>query len=140
MTVEVSNVKGTLTSIVKAANHTLLADEPLKVGGKDKGPSPYDYLLTALGSCMVITLRMYADRKEWDLQEVKVQLSHDKDYPTDCEDCENASTKIDVIDRTLEFKGDLDDRQRQRLMQIADKCPVHKTLTTDTEIHSKLLV
>ncbi len=116
------------TSQVLAGKHHLIADEPTSVGGDDLGPSPYQYLLTALGSCTSMTLRMYADRKNWDLQEVDVHLSHFKDHKQDCEECEKPSSKIDVIERELAFKGNLDEQQRAKLAEIADRCPVHRTL------------
>ncbi|MGH1335652.1 MAG: OsmC family protein [Aureispira sp.] len=120
--------EGFLTTI-QAGVHQLIADEPKSLGGSDKGPNPYDYLLSSLGACTVITMRMYATRKEWPLEGVEVQLRHSKDYYKDCMDCEATSAKVDIIERRIQLKGDLDEQQIKRLMKIADKCPVHKTLT-----------
>jgi putative redox protein len=119
---------------ITAGKHTLAADEPASVGGTDKGPTPYDYLLGALGSCTAMTLRMYADRKEWPLDSVTVRLSHGKIYADDCANCETETGKIDRIEREIELEGDLDDAQREKLLEIADKCPVHRTLTSETII------
>lgn len=127
------------TTDILAGNHSLLADEPLSVGGDDLGPSPYGYLNAALGACTSMTLRMYADRKKWPLESVTVHVSHGKDYAKDCEDCEDNKSKIDVFDRTIELEGDLDTSQRKRLMEIADRCPVHRTLHNDIEVRTKLI-
>lgn len=127
------------TSDIKSGVHQLIADEPEDYGGNDLGPSPYDYLLAALGSCTTMTLRMYADRKKWDLKEVKVHLDHSKTHAEDCNKCEESSgNKIDTIERIIELDGDLDDEQRNRLLEIADKCPVHKTLQSDIKVDTKL--
>ncbi len=113
---------------VLANGFPLVADEPVAVGGTNTGPGPYDYLLTALGSCTAMTLRMYADRKDWPLDAVTVRLSHRKVHARDCAECETDGGYVDVIHRDLELFGDLDDEQRARLLEIADRCPVHKTL------------
>ncbi|BDS14768.1 OsmC family protein [Aureispira anguillae] len=126
------------TSEIKAGNHNLKADEPTAVGGNDLGPSPYDLLLSSLGACTAMTLKMYASRKGWDLKEVVVELSHSKDYYKDCMDCEETGTKVDLIERQIHIKGDLDEKQLERMMKIADKCPVHKTLTSETIIKTTL--
>ncbi len=124
------------TTEIKAGKHSLLADEPAEVGGADFGPTPYDLLLSALGACTSMTLRMYADLKKWPLKTVRVHLNHAKDYASDCSDCEDHKSKIDKIDRTIELTGDLDDQQRKRLLQIADRCPVHKTLHNTVEVNT----
>ncbi len=126
------------TSKVIAGQHSLLADEPVSVGGNDFGPTPYDYLLTALGACTAMTLRMYADRKQWPVAEINVHLDHNEKHALDCDHCEDPTAKIDHIDRFIEVKGNLDDSQLKRLLEIADKCPVHKTLHAQVEIRSEM--
>lgn len=113
--------------------HVLIADEPVDVGGTDTGPGPYDFLLTALGACTAMTIRMYADLKKLPLTKVRVTLKHDKIHAEDCADCETTVGKLDRIVRDLHFEGDLSDEQKAKLLEIADKCPVHKTL------HSKIV-
>ncbi len=122
------------TTEVIAGRHHLLGDEPADVGGADLGPSPYGYLLAALGTCTAMTLRMYADYKKIDLHEVEVRLTHDKVHKDDGENSESAKGKIDQIKRLIKLTGDLTDAQRKRLIQIADRCPVHKTLEGKPEI------
>ena len=115
--------------------HRLLADEPVKLGGLDSGPGPYDFLLAGLGACTSMTIRLYADFKKIPLENVSVRLNHEKKIHTkDCEDCENKVTKVDHIDRAITLEGPLDAAQRQKLMEIADKCPVHQTLESRIEI------
>jgi uncharacterized OsmC-like protein/pimeloyl-ACP methyl ester carboxylesterase len=115
--------------------HRLLADEPVKLGGLDSGPGPYDFLLAGLGACTSMTIRLYADFKKIPLENVSVRLNHEKKIHTkDCEDCENKVTKVDHIDRAITLEGPLDAEQRKRLMEIADKCPVHQTLESKIEI------
>ena len=123
---------------VTAGRHALVADEPESVGGTDAGPTPYDYLLTALGSCTGMTLRMYADRKEWPLEEATVHLRHEKVHATDCEHCDTTEGKIDRIEREIELTGDLTPEQRERLLEIANKCPVHRTLHGEIDVQSAL--
>ncbi len=114
-----------------AGDHLMVADEPRSFGGTDTGPSPYGFLQAALAACTVMTLRMYADRKKWPLEQAVAKLSHGKVHAKDCELCEDdAKGMVDHIERTIELRGDaLTDEQRERLLEIADKCPVHKTLT-----------
>jgi len=115
--------------------HRLLADEPVKLGGLDSGPGPYDYLLAGLGACTSMTIRLYADFKKIPLNNVSVRLNHEKKIHTkDCEDCENKVTKVDHIDRAITLEGPLDAEQRKKLMEIADKCPVHQTLESKIDI------
>lgn len=122
---------------VHAGQHTLLADEPKTIpGGTDTGPSPYELLLAGLGACTSMTLRMYADRKKWPLDGVHVHLSHQKIHAKDCEDCETTEGRIDEIKRTVTIKGDLDEAQRTRLLEIADRCPVHRTLEGEIKIRT----
>lgn len=128
---------GFLTEI-RVGQHSLLADEPESVGGTNLGPTPYGLLSAALGACTSMTLRMYADRKGWDLQEVRVHLTHAKDHPIDCKDVEDEKSKIDIFDREIELEGDLDEKQITRLLEIADRCPVHRTLHSDIEVRTRL--
>jgi len=125
-------------TIMTAGNHELIADEPESVGGNDEGPDPYDYLLMALGSCTVITLKMYADRKKWPVEDIFVEMKHHKTHAEDCSDCEDPKARIDRIEKELIVKGDLSEDQRNRLLEISKKCPVHKTLLKDVEIISTL--
>ncbi len=118
--------------------HRMLADEPPSVGGTNTGPTPYGYLLAGLGACSSMTVRMYADRKKWPLERVSVSLHHDKIHATDCEECETREGKIDTIEREIELTGPLDAEQRARLLEIADKCPVHRTLHSEVQIVSRL--
>ncbi len=124
---------------VATGRHVLLADEPESFGGMDHGPSPYQMLAAALGACTNMTLRLYADRKGWPLDRVTVGVDHAKEHMEDCEGCEdNDKAKIDVFTRTLSFEGPLDDDQRARLVEIADKCPVHRTLESNVVIKTSL--
>lgn len=121
-----------------AGAHALVADEPRDMGGMDSGPSPYGYLCAALGACTAITLRMYADRKQWPLDGVRVRLTHDKIHASDCAECETKQGKIDRFTRSIELQGALSAEQRQRLLEIADKCPVHRTLESEVHIETSL--
>jgi putative redox protein len=123
---------------IRAGRHSLVADEPEDVGGTDAGPTPYDYLLAALGSCTGMTLRMYADRKGWPLEEATVRLSHEKIHADDCDHCDQADGKVDRIEREIDVQGDLTSDQRQRLLEIANKCPVHRTLHGEIDVQSHL--
>lgn len=118
---------------IVVGRHELTADEPIPTGN-DAGPSPYDLVLAGLGACTSMTVRMYADRKGWRLERVEVALRHFRMYARDCEDCETTEGKIDRIERDIRLVGDLDADQRQRLMEIADKCPVHRTLQSEISI------
>jgi len=126
------------TTEIMAGKHALQADEPKSVGGNNFGPTPYDLLLASIGACTAMTLRMYADRKKWDLTEVVVHLQHSKEHAVDCNNCTTNSGKIDQIERVIHLKGDLDEPQSKRLLEIADKCPVHKTLHNEVNVLTTL--
>ena len=124
---------GTYKQEISVGHHRLVADEPSPVGD-DAGPNPYDLVLAGLGACTSMTVRMYADRKGWPLEKVRVTLRHSRIHAEDCADCETAKGSIDHIDRVIELVGELDDTQRQRLMTIANSCPVHHTLASEVNI------
>ncbi|MEM7358818.1 MAG: bifunctional alpha/beta hydrolase/OsmC family protein [Pseudomonadota bacterium] len=124
---------------VQAGTHKLLADEPKSFGGSDLGPSPYDYLASALGTCTAMTLNMYARHKKMPLQNVDVLVKHRRIHAEDCVDCEKQSGQVDVLSRDISVEGDITEEQRQRLLQIADRCPVHKTLENEIRIESQLV-
>jgi uncharacterized OsmC-like protein len=125
---------------IVAGSHHLKSDEPLAEGGTDTGPSPYDLLLAALGSCTSMTVAMYARRKGWPLDRVTVQLRHRKIHAEDCADCENRVGLLDQIERDIRFTGSLNAEQRSKLLEIADKCPVHRTLTSEIQIKTRELL
>jgi len=126
------------TTEISTGDHQLTADEPIAVGGANKGPTPYDYLLAALGACTVMTLRMYADRKKWPLEGVTVDLKHHKIHAKDCLECETAKGYVDRIEREVGLFGVLTADQQKRLLEIADRCPVHRTLGSEINILSRL--
>jgi putative redox protein len=128
---------GTYTQQITAGHHRLMADEPRPIGD-DAGPTPYDLLLAALGACTSMTVRMYADRKGWPLERIRVTLRHSRIHASDCADCETTKGWIDHIDLDLELAGDLEDAQRQRLLQIAERCPVHQTLASEVHFATSL--
>jgi putative redox protein len=130
---------GPLGQTLLDGRHVLAADEPVAVGGMDGGPNPYELLLMALGSCTSMTLRLYANRKSWPLERVVVRLSHAKVHALDCAECESRPAMIDRIERTIELVGALDASQRARLLQIAELCPVHRTLTSKSDIRTTLI-
>jgi uncharacterized OsmC-like protein len=125
---------------IRAGRHTLRADEPVTSGGNDTGPDPYALLLSALGACTAMTIRMYADRKGWPLERVTVRLGQQKVHAKDCADCEtNGEAMIDRITRTIELAGALSAEQKARLVEIAEKCPVHRTLVGVKQIVTSLV-
>ncbi len=132
------NGTGTFANDVRVGRHVLAADEPESSGGSDTGPGPYDYLLAGLGACTSMTLRMYAERKGWPLERVEVRLAHPRIHAKDCAECETKEGKIDRIEREITLAGPLDEAQKARLLEIADKCPVHVTLTTENHIVTRL--
>ena len=131
------DAKGFTQKIV-VGPHRLVADEPKDVGGDDEGPTPYDLLLAALGSCTSITVTMYARRKSWPLQGVTARLRHSRIHAEDCAECETKEGKIDRIELNIEFAGPLSDEQRSKLLEIAEKCPVHRTLVSETNIRTRV--
>ena len=124
---------------VRSGRHALTADEPAAVGGNDAGPGPYEYLLMGLGACTSTTLRMYAERKSLPLRRVRVRLAHRRIHARDCADCETREGKVDEITREILLEGELSDAQRQRLLEIASRCPVNRTLTSEIKVRSHLL-
>ena len=128
---------GKFQQTVTAGPHQLLADEPIPRGGDDTGFGPYDFLLAGLGACTSMTMRMYADRKSWPLERTSVTLRHSKIHAEDCAECETKEGMLDQIERVIGMEGPLDAEQRKRMMEIADKCPVHRTLTSEIRILSR---
>jgi putative redox protein len=138
--VEVSETPGgRFLQRVRAGRHTLVADEPVAVGGDDAGPGPYDYLLAALGACTSMTMRLYAERKGISAERFSIRLSHRKIYAEDCADCDSKEGNIGEITRDITIAGDVPEAARARLMEIADRCPVHQTLTHEIKIRSRLV-
>jgi putative redox protein len=128
--------RGQFQQEIISGAHRLLADEPVNVGGLGSGPGPYDLLLAALGACTSMTLRLYADRKKLPLLRTQVRLRHSRIYASDCAECETKEGMLDRIERVITLEGDLDAEQRARLMEIADKCPVHRTLKSEIDIRT----
>ena len=124
---------------IHAGRHRLHADEPVAAGGADSGPSPYDLLLASLGACTSMTVGMYARRKAWPLGEITVHLRHSKIYAKDCEECETKEGMLDRIERDIQLGGPLTDEQRTKLLEIANKCPVHRTLVSEIQIRTRLV-
>ena len=133
----VVRTESALRTEVAANGYALVADEPTGLGGTDAGPTPYDYLLTALGSCTAMTVRMYADRKGWPLESVTVRADHGRIHAKDCGECETKSGRIDRIGLELELEGSLDAEQRERLREIAEKCPVKRTLGSEVLVETR---
>jgi putative redox protein len=124
---------------ITAGVHHLVADEPQALGGTETGPNPYDLLISALGACTSMTLSLYARRKQWPLEAVTVRLRHSKLHAVDCAECETKDGMLDRIECAVELQGELSDEQRRRLLEIANKCPVHKTLTSEVDIRTRLV-
>jgi len=122
---------------IQAGPHRLTADEPVSVGGTGTGPGPYDLLLAALGACTSMTVAMYARRKNWPLERVTVRLRHSRIYAADCAECETREGMLDRIERDIQLHGTLTAEQHARLMEIANKCPVHRTLTSEINIRTR---
>jgi putative redox protein len=129
-----STGQGKFEQMLLDGRHTLIADEPVSAGGADVGPGPYELLVMSLGACTSMTVHLYAARKKWPLEQCVVRLRHTKVYGEDCADCENPKSMIDRIYREIEFVGVLDAEQRSRLLEIADHCPVHRTLSAKIDI------
>ncbi|WP_139855701.1 bifunctional alpha/beta hydrolase/OsmC family protein [Aequorivita sinensis] len=127
------------TTNLKVGDHYLIADEPKSFGGNNFGPSPYEFLSAGLAACTVMTIQMYARRKNWNVGNVSVPIDYSKEHAIDCQECEKDSSKIDTFKREIKLVGNLTDEQKAKLMQIADKCPVHKTLHSKTQIITKLV-
>ena len=130
---------GTFAQQIAAGRHRLKGDEPESAGGSGTGPSPYDFLLAALGSCTSMTVGMYARKKNWPLERVTVRLRHSKIYAADCSECEMKEGMLVRIERDVRFEGPLSAEQHSRLLEIANKCPVHRTLTSEINIRTKIV-
>jgi uncharacterized OsmC-like protein len=128
---------GGFAQTVQVGSHRLTGDEPVGAGGTDTGPTPYDLLLAALGTCTSMTIGLYARKRGWPLEEVTVALRHSKIYAVDCAECETKEGKIDRIERDIHLSGDLTPEQRSKLMEMAEKCPVHRTLTAEINIKTR---
>jgi len=140
-----TNVSGVLkqnknyTTEMDVGGHHIIADEPIDHGGDDNGPNPYALVASGLAACTVITLRMYAKRKDWDLGDIYIDVTHNKDYHAECSDCEKSSVKRDIFNRKIRMSAKLDEAQMKRLTYIADRCPVHKTLSETAVINTEFV-
>ena len=127
------------TTHLKLGDHYFIADEPLDFGGNNFGPSPYEFLSAGLAACTVMTIQMYARRKKWQIDNVTCHVNYSKEHALDCENCEEDSAKIDTFIREIKLKGNLSEEHKKKLLEIADKCPVHKTLKTNTQVKTRLI-
>ena len=123
---------------VEVGGHRLVVDEPTAVGGSDEGPTPYEMVLAGLGACTAMTLRIYADRKKWPLERARISLRHRKVHAQDCIDCDQKATRMDVVDRIITLEGALTAEQRAKLLEIANRCPVHQTLQSKIQVNTTL--
>jgi len=123
---------------VEVGGHRLVVDEPIAVGGADHGPTPYEMLLAGLGACTAMTLRLYADKKKWPLERARISLIHRKVHAQDCVDCATKPAKMDVVDRVITLDGDLTGEQRAKLLEIAERCPVHQTMQSKIQVNTRL--
>ena len=137
MNVSVESASPEFLEKISVGRHRLQADEPMSAGGQDAAPTPYELLLAALGACKAMTVRMYAKRKGWPLQGVQLNLSHGKVHAEDCANCDGAGSLIDQIDVEIKLRGELSAEQRRILLAIAEKCPVHRTLTSEVQIRTR---
>jgi len=137
MTVSIESASSDFLVQISAGRHVLVSDEPRTVGGQDAGPTPYELLLGALGACKAITLRMYARRKGWPLQGVYLNLSHAKKHAEDCANCDSADSLVDNIDVEIRLAGELTEQQRRTLLAVAEKCPLHRTLSSRVQIRTR---
>lgn len=128
------------TTQLKLGDHSLIADEPTSFGGNNFGPTPYEFLSAGLAACTVMTIQMYAKRKKWEVENVTCHINYSREHAVDCEHCEEDSAKIDTFTREIKLEGNLSEEQKKRLLQIADKCPVHKTLHSKTQVITTLLI
>jgi len=138
-TVVVRGRAGELRQDVQSGRHQLVVDEPVADGGTDAGPTPYDLLLAALGACTAMTVRMYARRKGWPLDDIEVRLRHEKIHARDCAECETKEGRLDHVEREIALHGALDASQRARLLEIANRCPVHRTLISEIHVSTRLV-
>ena len=132
-------IEDNFTTSIQTKNHSFIADEPVSIGGDDFAPSPYDYLSAGLAACTVMTLKMYAQRKKWDLQEVFAYITYSKKHSDDLNVDVEKPTRFDHLQKKLKLVGNLDQKQRKRLKEIASKCPVHKTLQSEVIIETELI-
>jgi uncharacterized OsmC-like protein len=123
---------------VEVGGHRLVVDEPVAVGGADDGPTPYEFLLAGLGACTAMTLRLYADRRKWPLERARISLRHRKVHAQDCVDCVTKPARMDVVDRVITLEGALTEEQRAKLLEMAERCPVHQTLQGKIQVTTQL--